>query len=380
QVIRWGNIVYKDDAGNDDLDNIYMRCENCQGKIDESYKTQMLEECTDYDNPKAKGARWIAENPDARHPSFHLSSLYSPLGFYSWVDAVELWLKAERNFDKEMLKVFINTVLGETFSEAGKSIESSYLEKRKEEYPAPVPQDGLVLTIGGDIQDDRIEVETVAWGLGLESWSVDYSVFMGDTERDFVWDQLDKYLLTTWKHESGTEMRSVVSCLDSGYRTAKVYKFCRKREFRGVFPVKGDSGWGKGYLDRPQRRNKEGVYPFRAFVDEIKSKIYSDLQVTERGPGFCHFPRKAVYNSHYFRMLTAERLITSKRTMGQRKLMWDCPKGRRNEALDCRCYAIAALTILNPNLEVISKQGKPLASRTPAAPRKKVKRISKGVQ
>lgn len=369
QIIRWGNIVYKDDDGHDDLNHIYLKCENCQGKIYERYKTEMLE----------KG-EWIPENPDAEMPSYHISALYSPLGFYSWKDAVKLWLKAQRNFDKELLKVFINTVLGETFSEAGKSIESSGLEQRKEEYPAEVPRDALVLTAGADVQDDRIECEIVGWGIGWENWSIDYAVFMGDTARDFVWEQLDQYLLTTWLHETDTRMRPVVSCIDSGYRANKVYQFCKKREFRGIFPIKGSDGWGKGYIDRPRARNKDGVYPFRAWVDEIKSKVYSDLQVNERGPGYCHFPEKVVYDSHYFRMLTSERLITSKRSAGHRKLMWELPKGRRNEALDCRCYAVSALTILNPNMEVLHNQGKPLAARSgQSTRRKKPKRISRGV-
>jgi phage terminase large subunit GpA-like protein len=31
------------------------------------------------------------------------------------------------------------------------------------------------------------------------------------------------------------------------------------------------------------------------------------------------------------------------------------PKGRRNEALDCRVYGLAALHILNPNLDRLAK-------------------------
>lgn len=31
------------------------------------------------------------------------------------------------------------------------------------------------------------------------------------------------------------------------------------------------------------------------------------------------------------------------------------PKGRRNEALDCRVYGMAALHILNPNLDALAQ-------------------------
>jgi len=35
--------------------------------------------------------------------------------------------------------------------------------------------------------------------------------------------------------------------------------------------------------------------------------------------------------------------------------VWIIPKGRRNEALDCRVYALASYHILNPNMEALLK-------------------------
>jgi len=54
-----------------------------------------------------------------------------------------------------------------------------------------VPKGGLVLTAGADVQRDRIEVEVVAWGEGLESWSVDYIVIPGDSATEALWRELD---------------------------------------------------------------------------------------------------------------------------------------------------------------------------------------------
>ena len=78
-------------------------------------------------------------------------------------------------------------------------------------------------------------------------------------------------------------------------------------------------------------------------------------------------------------MLTAERLVT-KRVHGQRSLQWELPKGRRNEALDCRCYAIAALNILNPNFDLLDTMNTPLVARNRrAAVRRSGRILSQGL-
>ena len=57
-------------------------------------------------------------------------------------------------------------------------------------------------------------------------------------------------------------------------------------------------------------------------------------------------------------MLTAERLETET-DRGLKTLKWVLPGGRRNEALDCRCYAIAGLNIANPSFDQIADAGGP---------------------
>src|SRR5207253_10759099 len=74
---------------------------------------------------------------------------------------------------------FQNVSLGETFEETGEKADPDSLMARREEYRAPVPAGGLVLTVGVDMQTDRLEVETVAWGQGEQSWSIQYKVLWG---------------------------------------------------------------------------------------------------------------------------------------------------------------------------------------------------------
>lgn len=177
------------------------------------------------------------------------------------------------------------------------------------------------------------------------------------------------------------QMNLACVAVDSGFRAKVVYDYCLPREPLRFFPIKGQPGWGKGYLNRPRNRQKEGVYLFNLFVDEVKSKIYSTLMIEENGPGFCHFPANVPeYDGEYFKTLTAERLVT-RRVNGQKKLVWELPKGRRNEGLDCRGYAYGALNILKANLEALSAAGQVLSTNNQKVRTKTKKRrtLSKGI-
>lgn len=351
-------------------------CCACGVLIDERYKTKMLS--------AEGGAEWVKTNKSGMYPSFFISAFYSPLGFYSWTEAVDLWLRSQLNFDKELLQVFINTVCGEGYSTEGRIVVSSEIRKRCEPYtnvPAPV----RFLTAAADVQLNRIEAEIIGWGLYEESWSISYEVFMGDPEYEDVWLKLDEYLLRKWNHESGVEMMPVISMIDSRFKSRKVYTFCRLREHRQIFPIRGMPGWGKGLIERPakERRNKYGVYLFGAYGDEIKSKFHSQLRLEfdkekEHNPGYCHFPLRKSHDERYFNMLTSERLATEK-VHGFPVLKWELLKGRRNEALDIRVYNIAALNILLPNFDVLKRTGNLLTA--PKTTKKKKNRIlSNGVQ
>lgn len=368
QTIEWHNIKYKNEHKEIDLKNIYLECIHCHAHIQEKYKTQML-----------AGGKWIKENPESDIASFFISSLYSPVGFYSWKDAAKLFIKAQKNFSKEQLKVFINTVLGETFSESNKSIHADTLERRKEVYTYEVPHDVLCLTAGVDVQGDRLEMEVLGHGKNMETWSIDYIVLRGDPEQSQVWNDLDKQLSRVWKHENGSDMNISCTAVDSGNMARIVYNFCRTREHQRIFPIKGDDGFGKGYMKRPITKLKEGhVWLFIGYVDEIKSKIYSQLKLEESGAGYCHFPdNKQVYDEMYFKQLTAERLVTVKnRSTGKNKLVWKLASGRRNEALDCRVYATLALMIIQPYFDLMAANDKP--ATLPSQTKKRNRILSKG--
>jgi phage terminase large subunit GpA-like protein len=345
QQIVWGNIKWE----NNNPKTVYLKCINCESKIYEKHKTWMLE-----------NGEWLIQNASAPYPSFHISGLYSPVGFYSWADAVADYIEAMsevRRGSPEKLKVFINTVLAEPWVSSGRTLSNEMFKGRPEVYKAEVPKEVLVLTAGVDVQDDRIEVEILGWGINQETYGIEYVRFDGDTEHEYVWKQLDDYITKTWKHESGHAINVLCAAIDSGHRTKIVYSYCKQREFRRFFPVKGVGGWGHGFIKRPKVRNQYDVWLFLSYPDEIKSRIYSNLNLKVPGKNYCHFPEGKGYDDSYFEMLVSEKLVPG--IKGKREPRWELPSGRRNEALDCRGLNHVAIEIAKPNFDKLALESKP---------------------
>lgn len=370
--LKWVNIYFpKDDKGNAIVnpqtglpDECGYICERCGTIIPEHKKTWMLEH-----------GKWMSEKGngegdkpyevgDIKNPSFHISSLYSPLGFFSWMDAIAEYLQYKNTGDRAKLQVWINQTLGESYTTVGQDVSHNLLQGRKEDYNAPVPEGVLVLTAGVDVQGNRLEVEILGHGLRQETWSIDYVVFMGDPEKlgdrrgldenglPTVWRQLDDYLLGgTWKHELGHEMRVECTGVDNNYKTEVVNRYCYPRQANNIFPIRGRDGWGNGLISRPKRPDeKYKTYRYTFWVDEIKETVYSLFKITKPGMGYQHFPNKAHYDDAHFKALTAEN-IEVKQVKGTPTRYWNCPAGIRNEQLDCRVYAMGAFYIYNPNME-----------------------------
>lgn len=350
----------------------WVECPHCGEEINEAkHKTWMLDN-GDWYSTKNNPVRYKVG--DVENPSFHLSSLYSPQGFFSWSDAVAEWFDYKRTNDINLLQVFVNQTLAETFTLAGHEISYGYLHKRREQYfpaekPFDVPMGALCLTAGVDIQDDRIEVEVVGWGQLEENWGIDYAVLPGDTAmmgdhygmlpdgQPSVWRLLDEYLRKRFKHASGALLPIEITMIDSGYKTEEVNTFCRLREGRRVYPIRGKDGWGKGLWSVNRRRHERyRTVNYFAHTDEIKTKVYAMLLIDQSGPGFCHFPKKPCYSEKYFKGLTCETRRV-KMVNGHKKLYWHTPSGARNEPLDLRNYAYVAFQAYPVNMEERVKHG-----------------------
>lgn len=342
QVLTWEKIKFD----NHDPASARFVCEACDHEMHEHDKPQLL----------AQGEWRPTAEGNGRNRGYHLSSLYSPNGWYSWANAVEDFLKSKD--DPTLLKDWTNTVMGQTFQEKGETVDEQSLYLRREHYQHEVPIQVEILTAGIDVQDDRFEVEVVGWGAREESWSIDYIRLYGDLSRPGIWQQLADRLRQSYQRGDGVLMNIAMVCMDSGHYTDEVYQFSRNNGLLWVVPIKGSSLSGKPVAAFPRKRNKKGVYLTMVGTDTCKEVIYQRYRITNPGFGYCHWPIRDVYDEDYFAQATAEERLTKYRN-GVPYVIWDA-KRRRNEALDCRIYAFVAIRILqqhrNVNLERLAEQ------------------------
>ena len=338
QILRWPQVKWE--PGKPETTRYI--CEHCGEPIEERHKTQMLQ-----------SGQWTATVPDnasAKRVGYHLNSLYSPLGWYSWEMAVQEWEDAQK--DENKLKTFINTVLGETWKEKGESPPWENLHNRVEAYPLNrPPKEVAFLTCGVDIQKDRIELEVVGWCAGKRSYSIDYRVLEGDTSATEVWNKLALVIGEQWQREDGVSMPLRMTAVDTGFNTTNAYNFCRRFDRTRVIPIKGQDkqpilvGPPKAIEYSTGGKRVAKIFLYNIGVSIMKSELYGWLrqEKDEAGnppDGFCHFPQ---FGPEYFKGLTAEQL-EFRLERGYPKYQW-VKKQPRNEPLDCRIYARAAAAV-----------------------------------
>ena len=300
--------------------------------------------------------QWRADAPGpGKAAGFHLSGLNSP--WLSWAQIAERKAAAK---DDAAMKVYVNTIEARTWAESGEAPEWQRLYDRREDYRiGEVPEGGLFLTAGVDVQKDRLELEIVAWGRDRESWSVDFRVLQGDPVKPDVWRQLDGVMAETFTHVGNTELSIMRLAIDTGYATQEVYDWVRRQSDR-VIAIKGVERLGAAigtpsHMDvlSSGKRKRRGLLVWPVGSSFCKSELYGSLRKDKptdeqlqngesHPPGFCHFPK---YGEEFFKQLTAERLVTVKDKRGFPHREWRKLR-ERNEALDCRIYARAAASAL----------------------------------
>ena len=369
QTYEWEQLKFDHESGTRDFKLLGYKCRYC-GKIEREvlWKRQPI--------------KWIAERPEIKDVrGFHLNELASP--WKAWDEIIEDFLEAKRK-GRETLKVWHNTSLGLPWEEDGDLDIKDILLRRRKMYNCDVPKEAVVLTCGVDVQDNRLEYEVVGWGKEKRSWGIKYGVLMGDPGKPDVWRMLDDVIFANYEREDDLKMQIMTTCIDSGgHFTNEVYDYCKKREMRRVWAVKGQGGSGVPYIQRPKKRNKAGAFLFNIGVDVGKDTMASRLKTQfEYESGYCFFPVESEkgYDEQYFEGLTAEK--RNIRTVNGRTVINWVKKyeGIRNEPFDLRNYATAALEILNPNLDMLYRRlNETTPGAEPSQPKKKRGRVTKGV-
>ena len=334
--LKWGQLKWADGQP----ESARYQCEHCGERFEEMHKPAML-----------RGGEWRATAPsNGRTAGFHLSGLYSPLGWCSWEQLVDDFLRAKG--DAPALKSFVNTRLAETWEEdyAAKVSADGLLARRLDYKPGTCPAGVVLLTGGVDVQDNRLAVSVWGWGEGEPGWLVWHQELMGDPTQTEVWEQLDHVLATEWETECGKHLKLAQVAVDSGgHCTHEVYRYVRDRGSRGVVAIKGSSrrnspAVGKGSKVDVNWRGKvikRGVTLYQLGTDTIKTTLFGRLRHNETTGGL-NFGLAA--DDEYYRQLTSERqALRYHRGFPIRE--WVKKAGDRNEALDCAVYGYAAMLI-----------------------------------
>lgn len=334
-------------------EKVALACLHCGSLIYEHSKTKML-----------AAGYWKAHNPGHHRVGFHLSSLYSPVGWLSWTEIARMF--EEISDDVEMIKVFTNTILGLPYEESGEQIAAEYLLRRRETYEADIPDGVFFLTLAIDVQQDWLAYEICGWGVDEESWGIEYGELHGDlsvlTNNDesnpSIWEQVDHLRKSVYSRKDGSELRIACTVIDSGgWWTDEVYAYTKPLNKFRVYAIKGASTFDRPLLSKPTRNTKNKCWLYVLGVSQGKILVQKRLKKESPSAGYCHFSddENRGYDAEYYAGLTSEKL-TIKIKKGKLIREWLKPKHESNEPFDLRVYATAAIRILNPDWKRIAKR------------------------
>lgn len=367
QVLRWDNLKWPDGRPQE----AQYVCEHCGAFIPEHHKPAMLE-----------AGEWRATSPGREVIGFHLNALYTPIGLGdSWAEHAVEWERIKS--DPGARKAFTNTVLGECHKDPNEKVDWKELQSRAESTPLRViPKGCLVLTLGVDVQGNRLAVQLVGWGREQRSWVLDWLEIPGDPTRDEVWEKLDAYRLQPLVNAFNVPMRVTATAVDAGYLQDHVLRYTRTRRHENVFAVKGFDTASKTILSTATRpdRNKKGRTSKRgadlwlvssgAAKELLFLRLKGDGETAHAHERMVRFP--AGLGEEYYTQLTAEIYDPAKRQWVKQQA--------RNEALDTMVYAIAATYHPSVRLHVLREpdwaklesvlepQVRDLFNQAPAAP------------
>lgn len=302
-----------------------------------------------------------------------LSELYSCLPGAGVGALVRDYLEAEyyaAQGDENKKIVFTNSKLAKAYEyEDGRSNADDFkdlaaADRASQHKEFTVPHEGLMLTIGIDVQHDRLAIIVRAWGRGEQSWLVYWGEIYANNscadKSDAVWTALDAITFRTFKHASGTGLYASAISIDSsdGHTNDAVYHWVRdrSRKYPGVLTmaIKGSSSTanpeifaqpklrGIDHKDpkKQTKADRKGVKVYMVGTQRAKDLIAARMDLPGEGPGRMHYYNSEQLRWDYFDQMTAEAKIPSKTQ--RHKKVWALKSGRRCEAWDCEVYAMHA--------------------------------------
>jgi phage terminase large subunit GpA-like protein len=346
QSLKWSQVAWdKDESGDALPETARYQCESCGAGWNDLQRRQAV-----------KRGRWQATAKFTGVAGFHVNALAYPWESCDLRHLVAQWLEAQGN--PALLQVFINTVLAELWEEEHytRTVDETGLIERRETVPERagrpvIPARCALVTVGVDVQDNRFELSAYGWASLEESWLLGHWQMFGDPASDALWSDLDRWLATPWRRETGGVDWVRAACVDTGgHHTEKAYRFCEPRFRRMtpdggrsyVFAIRGRAGPGNVWPRKPSKAKGSPVPLYTIQVDPAKEQLYGRLSIAEPGAGFVHITSSV--DRGFLEGLVSEKCVTRTDKRGFPQRVWEKRRpGIRNEPLDCAAYAYAAL-------------------------------------
>lgn len=350
-------------------DSVRYICKYCKKTFKESKKQWMLE--NGVWKPTVKPI-----NP--LRVSYHVSGLMSPEMFMSWNRVCQNFIDTGFGEDVLAFKDFTINTLGNPWASVRKTMPWQELKDRADEYCYGYPPQGNVKTVDGiesyhdaplilfggvDVQGDRLELHVVGFGIGMESWSVDYQIFYGDTSdlSDSSWIGLEEFVYTQTYKIAGEDVVIDTVCVDAGYdprsgkrhkdwteKSSLVYEFVGSHIDRFVAIMGVEESKMSALVKEARVNNSILTKRYNIAVGLYKEMIMGYINLTG-GPKAIHFPKYTMagdtqieVKDDHFRQFLSERWEEIEPKKYGWKLIY-----KRNEVLDTWIYARAAAELRN---------------------------------
>ncbi|WP_176365117.1 terminase gpA endonuclease subunit [Pseudoalteromonas ulvae] len=274
-----------------------------------------------------------------------VSALYSLNLTEGWVEIVREWLDIRGDADK--LQSFWNLVLGLHWQPANtKRLDYKILLDKRIPYKAPIPDDVVYLVAGGDTQDNRMEA--FVWGVTADNrkYLIDRLYRMGDPRDRDVQDTVVEFCNREYTNSLGRTLKIARICWDiGGHRTEVVYALSKRIGLLRFIPVRGANAYQRPIQDFPSKINKSsGTFLTQVGTDTAKDQFYADIEIPMGENRAIYLPLDdRICDENVCKQLVSEIRVPKKTARGV-IFVYD-NEGRRNEALDCFVYALAALQI-----------------------------------
>ena len=306
-----------------------------------------------------ENGEWRAHNPGAfpRHRSFHIWAAYSQHPGAAWLEIAREFMEVRK--DPNLLRTFVNQVLGEAWAERGEAPEWQRLYDRREKamrQGTPPAWAGLLIG-AADVQrggGGRIDMDIWAFGSGKRRAFVERVEVFGPIADKRTWAKLDQEVARAWESEDGRQLRLARVAIDSGdgENTMEVYQWARRhpgfamavkgRESIAAQQAIGSPSWQDVTVNG--RKLKRGVRLWNIGTSMLKMELYGQLGLDKPVDGE-EYPDGYIYlpdglGDEWIKQLVAEELRFVKLRNGGVRREWHKVRDR-NEALDNAIYARA---------------------------------------